>query len=111
MTIDEVVTISSFLGVDDELASYLAAGGVDGYSREDTYNGVSVAILEPVDTDGDGTPDIWEPVTAPVLEYVDFNTVDDSSILDNQAGGIDTFTQMADDAVQVLEFVHDYALE
>lgn len=103
--------ISNFLGVDDELATYLSAGGADDYSRELSYDGVEVAILDPRDTDGDGVIDVYVPISAPVLEYVDFNSVDDSSILDNDSGGIDIFTQMADDSVQVLEFVHDYALD
>lgn len=108
LTIDEVVGISSFLGVDDELATYV---GDLTYSRDDTYEGVQVIILEPRDTDGDGVIDQYVPVTVDVLTSVTFGEVDATSILNNTDGGIDIFTQMADDAVQILEFVHDNALE
>lgn len=108
LTIDEVVGISSFLGVDDELASYI---GDLTYSRDLTYEDVEVIVLEPRDTDGDGVIDEYVPVSAEVLQAVTFNEVDATSILNNTDGGIDVFTQMADDSVQVLEFVHDNALE
>lgn len=111
LTIDEVVGISTFLGVNDELATYLDAGAVDDYSRDATYDGVQVAVLVPQDTDGDGIIDLYYPDLVYVLDSVTFNDVDATSILDNDTGGIDVFTQMADDSVQVLEFVHDQALE
>lgn len=111
LTIDEVVGISTFLGVEDELASYLEAGLVDGYNRDATYEDVSVWVLEPLDTNGDGVIDSYTPTEVDILDVVTFNTVDATSIKDNSDGGIDIFTQMADDSVQVLEFVHDNALE
>lgn len=111
LTVDEVYNISSFLGVNDELSTYLTAGAVNDYNRDTTYAGVEVPILDPRDTDGDGVIDTYVPISADVLTHVDFNQVDATSILNNTTGGIDVFTQMADDALQVLEFVHDNALE
>lgn len=113
LTIDEVVGITGFLGDDvlTALETYVTNGSIDGYDSTVTYDGVEISVLIPTDTDGDGTIDVYVPTVVNLLDVVDFNTVDASSIFENNDGGIDIFTQMADDAVQVLEYVHDNALE
>lgn len=106
LTIDEIVGISSFVGVDDELASLVSSYD---YSRTDTYDNTMVWILSPVeDAEGNVT---YVPTEVDLLDVVDWNTVDAASIKDNSDYGIDVFTQSADDAVQALEFVHDNALD
>jgi hypothetical protein len=102
LTIDEIVGISSFIGVSDELASYIPSFT---YDRVDTYTDVNVWVLEP---QPDGS---YLPVEKELLTAVDWNTVEDNSIKENTDGGIDVFTQAADDAVQAIEYVHDFALD
>ena len=98
ITIDEVVNISKFLEVDDELA-----GLVGDYQYSDAvYDDVKVWIL--VET----SPGVLEPQLVPVSQYVTFTPV---PAIDGDADGIDRFTQAADDAIQVLEFVHDNAID
>lgn len=102
LTIDEIVGISSFIGVADELASLVTSYT---YDRNATYDGVTVWILV---QEGD----VYVPKEVSILDSVVFTDVEDNSIKDNvEATGIDVFTQAADDAVQVLEFVHDNALD
>lgn len=101
LTIDEIVGISGFIGVADELASYVTTYT---YDRTDTYGDVSVWVL--VEQDG-----VYVPTMVNILDAVVFTDVEDNSIKNNLEGGIDVFTQAADDAVQVLEFVHDNALD
>lgn len=98
LTIDEVVNISKFLEVDDELAALV---GTYQYS-DSVYDSVQVWIL--VET----SPGIYEPKLVSVTDYVSFTPV---PAIDGDSDGIDRFTQAADDAVQVLEFVHDNALD
>lgn len=98
LTVDEVVNISKFLGVDDELASL-----VGDYTYDDSiYNTVKVWVL--IET----SPNVFEPEYVPVTDYVSFTPV---PAIDGDDNGIDRFTQAADDAVQVLEFVHDNAID
>lgn len=103
LTIDEIVGISSFIGVDDELSELV---GSYTYDRQETYDGVMtwVLIYDPVNG-------VYVPTEVNVFDTVNFNTVDTTSIKDNTSGGIDIFTQSADDAVQVLEYVHDNGLD
>lgn len=98
LTIDEVVNISKFLEVDDDLANL-----VGDYSYDDSiYDTVKVWIL--VET----SPGVFETREVLVSDYVTFNPV---PAIDGDTDGIDRFTQAADDAVQVLEFVHDNAID
>ncbi len=116
LTADEIVLISSFLGVDDELASLMESYT---YDKAAAFDGEIVSVL--VDPEGDGTyftatgdvlslidqyaGDIWNTVSQPeVMAYTDEQSVQYEDAL----SGIYLFTQAADDAVQVLEFVHDY---
>lgn len=98
LNVDEVVNISKFLDVDDELAALV---GSYTYDTTATYDGVTVWVL--VET----SPGVFTATEVSILDAVTFNTV---PAIDGDDDGIDQFTQAADDAVQVLEFVHDNAL-
>ncbi|WP_432695808.1 hypothetical protein ACQUQP_14870 [Marinobacterium sp. YM272] len=112
LTIDEVVGITGFLGEDvlSALENYVTDGSIDDYSAATTYDDVQVYIMVGADTDDDGILDTWTRELVDIMDVVDFSAVDTSSIFENSDGGIDIFTQMADDAVQVLEYVHDNAI-
>jgi hypothetical protein len=102
LTIDEIVGISSFIGVDDELASYVTSYT---YDRDMAYADADVWVL--IEDGG-----VYVPTEVQILDVVDFNTTEINSIKDNVLPtGIDVFTQAADDSVQVLEYVHDNALD
>lgn len=99
LNVDEVVGISKFLGVDDELAALV---GDYTYDRTDTYDDVKVWVL--VET----SPGVYTATEVSVIDQVTFNTV---PTIDDDDNGIDRFAQAADDSVQVLEYVHDSALD
>ncbi len=99
LSVDEVVNISKFMDVDDELAGLV---GDYQYSTTDTYGDVKVWILVEV------SPGVMEPRLVNIMDYVDFNSIPP---IDGDSDGIDRFAQAADDSVQVLEFVHDNALD
>ena len=108
LTIDEVMYIAKFLDLDSELSTFVTTWN---YERDDIYtDDVTVWILEGQDTSvpPDGVFDIYVPTEVKVNEAVTFNTV--APIVDD-GNGIDSFAQAADDAVQVLEFVHDNGLD
>jgi len=116
LTVDEIVLISSFMGVDDELGALVS--GDYTYDKDAAFAGEEATIL--VDPEGDGT---YITVTGEVLNLMNeyspdaFNVIQQPVVMDypNEADvqfeegltGISLFTQAADDAVQVLEFVHD----
>jgi hypothetical protein len=104
LSVDEVVNISKFLEVDDELAALV---GSYTYDRDTAYADVYVTYLVPV-YDSNGTVIGYDIETKPVLETVEFN---DLPLIDGDSDGIDRFAQAADDSVQVLEFVHDNAVD
>ncbi len=134
LTVDSVVTVSTFLGVNDELSSLVASYTYDGASE--TYKDTSVWINVQVDgmtTPDDLSDDVYQSVQVNLVSgaTVDYdgqtisvpgvsfetvaNTVDenndglnDQDALDNN--GVDAFTQTVDDALQVIEFVHDNGL-
>lgn len=109
LTIDEIVGISGFIGVADELAEQVTSYS---YDRTTTYDGVTIFAMVGYDTTGDGVIDTYHPEEKALLDEVSWNTVEDNSIKDNVADlGIDQFTQAADDAVQALEYVHDNAVD
>lgn len=136
LTVDRVITVSQFLEVDDELSTLLANYVYDGSSI--TYGATTTWInvqVDGMDTPTDLSDDIYQSVevnliTGATVTYdgqeifvpgVSFetvpNTVDENSdgILDtndtNDLDGIDGFTQATDDALQIIEFVHDYSVE
>ena len=103
---DEVMYIADFFGLSSELSTFVSTWN---YERDDVYtDDVTVWILEGVDTDGDGEFDVYYPVEVQINEAVEFNTI---PAIVADGNGIDTFTQAADDSVQVLEFVHDNAID
>lgn len=117
LTADEIVLISSFLDVDDELASFM---DTYTYDKDAAFANETVSILVP---DPDGEPGDYMTVSGDVLELMatyasDAWTVvqqpevmeygnEDAVVLAEDLSGIYLFTQAADDAVQVLEFVHE----
>jgi hypothetical protein len=106
LTTDEVMYIAKFFGLESELSTFVSLWN---YERDDVYtDDVKVWILEGVDTDGDGVFDVYYPKEVIINEVVTFNTV--TPIVDDN-NGIDSFAQAADDSVQVLEYIHDNALD
>jgi hypothetical protein len=105
LTIDEVMYIAKFLGLDEELSDFVKTFN---YERDDVYtDDLTVWILEGQDTNGDGEFDVYYPKEVVINQVVDFNDVPTTS----NGTGIDEFTQAAEDSVQVLEYVHDNALD
>lgn len=106
LTVDEVMYIAKFFGLDSELSTFVSTWN---YERDDVYtDNLKIWILEGVDTNGDGVFDVYYPKEVVVKDVVDFTTV--PSIVDD-GNGIDSFTQAADDSLQVIEYVHDNALD
>jgi len=106
LNVDEVMYIATFFGLEDELSNFVSNWN---YERDDVYtDDLTVWILEGVDTDGDGVFDIYYPTEVRINEVVAFNTI--TPIVDD-GNGIDSFAQAADDSVQVLEYVHDNAID
>ena len=113
LLIDEVVLISSFLGVEDELAALV---GAYNYDREAAYDVVVNVLVE--QPDGSFVPtdvNLYQTLSADDGDIYGFNTVerpyllpDGSLAVDTNLTGIDIFTQAADDAVQAIEFVHEF---
>jgi len=99
LTVDSITGISGMLDVDEALASVV---GSYVYDRTATYDGVQVWIMTEV------SPGVLVPTLVNVLDVVQFNTV---PVIDGDNNGIDRFTQAADDALQVLEYVHDNAID
>ncbi|MCS4503784.1 hypothetical protein KBTX_03098 [wastewater metagenome] len=99
LTVDEVVYISSFIGVDDELGALVSDYTYDRTARFDRE--VTALVYDPDNN-------VYVPTPTDILEAVSFDSI---PAIDGDQNGIDIFTQNADDAVQVLEYVHDNALE
>lgn len=135
LTVDRVVTVNSFLGVDDELATLIANYTYDGASTvyKDTSVWVNVQVAG-ADTPADLSDDIYQSVevnlvdgatitydgqtiTVPGVSFETIaNTVDENAdgILNDldtlDKDGVDAFTQAVDDALQVIEFSHESGL-
>jgi hypothetical protein len=113
LTIDEIVGISGFLGVADELAALVSYDGDDADTLPDwSYDPLasypdSLTVWVLVET----SPGVWTETQVEINDVVTFTPVTDTSIKDNLDGGIDEFTDAANDAVQVLEYVHDNAID
>lgn len=106
LSVDEVVYLAKFMDLDDELIKFVETFN---YERDDVYtDDLTVWILEGQDTNDDGVPDVYYPKEVVINQVVTFNDVPE--IVANGTG-IDEFTQAADDSVQVLEYVHDNALD
>ncbi|PRY71242.1 hypothetical protein [Halomonas ventosae] len=104
VTIDEIMNITSFVGLDDELSALVDSDSYS-YSREDLYGDITVTVLKEVVIDG---TTYYQPTEVTLLDEVVFNTV---PTIEDDANGIDVFTQQADDAVQVLEYIHDFGID
>ena len=105
LTIDEIVGISTFLGVEDELGALVTSSSYT-YDRTEVYTDGVLDVWVLVEDNG-----VFVPTQVDLYDAVEWNTIEDNSIKDNTTGGIDLFTQAADDAVQALEFVHDNAID
>jgi hypothetical protein len=105
LTIDEIVGISTLLGVEDELGELVTDSSYT-YDRSEIYTDGVLDVWILVEDNG-----VYVPTQVDLYDAVEWNTVEDNSIKDNTTGGIDLFAQEADDAVQALEFVHDNAMD
>ena len=103
---DEVMYIADFFGLSAELSTFVSTWN---YERDDVYtDDLTVWILEGVDETGDGIPDVYYPTEVQINQVVEFN---DPAMIVDDGNGIDSFAQAADDSVQVLEYVHDNAMD
>ncbi len=100
LTIDEIMGITSFVGAEDALADLVASYT---YDPNLVYEGRTADVLLNLEPFED------KLVSELIADgFITFTPVD-AYIQDNvEATGIDVFTQAADDAVQVLEFIHEY---
>ena len=106
-TSDEIAYIDAFLGINTTTQDGVTYSVIDyssfDYDRSDTYEGVMATVLVPV-TDGDGNIVSYEPKSVDIYEEV-FGDVDVSV-----GGTLDAYTQAAEDARLVIEFVHEFAV-
>jgi len=99
LNVDTVMGLTSILDVNSALSNLV---GTYTYDRTDTYKDVQVWIMVEV------SPGVLVPKLVNILDVVEFNTV---PTIDGDNNGIDRFAQAADDALQVLEYVHDNAID
>jgi len=113
--VDNVVYMNSILDITGSIADPLDPTNTTEYvdfssytyDRSDTYGDVTADVLVYVpDPDGDGPlTDSWVPQEVNIYTAV-FGGSEDGIATDDAAG----FAQAADDALQVIEFIHEYAL-
>ena len=89
------------MGLNDELGALVSDYT---YSRDTTYSS-QIWTLQPVEVNGET---VYQPTQVNLLDVVGFNSVPS---IDGDDNGIDIFIQLADDAVQVIEYVHDNAID
>ena len=103
LTIDKVVYMNSILGITGTLTDQVSKTYVDystyNYDRATTYSDVTVTVLV---KQPDGS---YLPQTVNVYDAV-FNNVNYTS----SDGGVDGFAQAADDALQVIDYIHNYSV-
>lgn len=106
LTIDKIVSMNTILGVTGTLSSYDPTSTLTyvdyssfNYDRESVYGSVTVDVLVKQE---DGS---YLPTTVNVYDAV-FNSTNYVS----SDGGADGFAQAADDALQVIEYVHDSSI-
>jgi hypothetical protein len=101
-SVDEVAYLNAFLGINIETAGDVSYSVFDysefSYDRSDTYGDVTVEVLV---QQPDGS---WVPTVINVYETI-FGSVDYSG-----SGSISVFSQAADDARSIVNFIHEYAL-
>lgn len=112
INVDTIVYMNSILGVNNLAADpdvYYDFSSVD-YDRADTWSGVMVEVLVE-HTDSEGKV-YYVPEKVDVYEAVFLGNdwTDPTETGDTDAGGADDFATKADDYLQVIEFVHDYAV-
>lgn len=113
--VDNVVYMNSILDITGSLADPLDPTNTTEYvnyseftyDRSDTYGDVTANVLVYVpDPDGDGPlTESWVPQEVNIYTAV-FGGAEDGIATEDAAG----FAQAADDALQVIEFIHEYAL-
>ena len=101
-TADEVAYIDAFLGINLVKVGDVTYSNVDystfSYDRSDTYENATATVLV---EQSDGS---WVPQTVNVYDTV-FASTDYSG-----TGTLSAYTQAADDARAVIEFIHEYAV-
>lgn len=96
VTLDTVMYLDAILKVSPDLSLFT-------YSRTDVYAGKTVEILQLKP----GSTTEYEVVTVNLMGSVDW-TIPTGSV---PSTGAAAFAQAVDDAVQVIEFIHDFALD
>lgn len=96
VTLDTVMYLDSILKVNPDLSLFT-------YSRTDVYTGKTVEILQLKP----GSTTEYEVVTVNLMGSVDW-TIPTGAV---PSTGAAAFAQAVDDAVQVIEFIHDFALD
>lgn len=99
LTVDSIMGISGFMEVSDALSSVVSSYT---YDRTATYKDVQVWIMYEI------SPGVLVPKLVNILDVVTFNTI---PAIDGDADGVDKFAQAADDALQVLEYIHANAID
>ena len=113
--VDNVVYLNSILDITGTLSDPLDPTNTTEYvdfsaytyDRSDAYGDVTASVLVYVpDPDGDGPlTETWVPQTVNIYDAV-FGGVEDGIATTGATG----FAQSADDSLQVIEFIHEYAL-
>jgi hypothetical protein len=101
-SVDEVAYLNAFLGINIEKTGDVAYSVFDfsdfSYDRSDVYGDITVEVLV---QQPDGS---WVPTVINVYDVI-FGGVDYSG-----SGSISVFSQAADDARAIINFIHEYAL-
>jgi len=101
-TADEIAYIDTFLGINTVSVGTVTYSDIDyssfDYDRSSTYDGITTDVLV---QQPDGT---WLETTVNVYDEV-FGSVDYSA-----SGTLDAYTQAADDARAVVEYIHEYQI-
>jgi len=101
MSIDQIVYVNSMIGLDGTIDGMDGISYIDystfSYDRSDVYENVMAEVLIKVGDD-------WVAQTVNIYDVV-FGTQDYVS-----SSGIDGFTQAADDARAVINYIHEYEI-
>jgi hypothetical protein len=102
-TSDEIAYIDAFLGINTVTVGDVTYSDIDyssfDYDRSDTYDGVMVDVLVYNDVTG-----VWEEQTVDIYTTVFGDT--DVTV----GGSLDAYTQAAEDARMVIEYIHEYEI-
>lgn len=101
LSVDQVAYVNAFLGIALDSQGDVTWSDVNyadfDYSRYDTYKDVTTTVLKEVDG-------VWVPSEVNIYTEVFGN---EPYVGD---GGIDAYTQAADDARAVIEYIHEYKI-